>query len=171
MTTLLSVPQLRRTVQSDLDDVQLQELIAEEETELIRRFGPHADGTIQVTEQRDGGGDNIFLNRPVLSVVSVAERTRLDGSDSTLATTQYLVRPAGRLTRINASWGALVTVVYVPADDQAIRCAVITELVRLRLTQRSLKGESVGGEYSYTAPDDWEAVRRQHYRRLKFEGF
>jgi subtilisin family serine protease len=171
---LLSVAELRRTVQSDLDDAQLADLITEEEAELVRRFGAHGDGSATVSEVHRGGGCDLFLKRATITVTSVTEATSLGGTGTALIASSYYAWPGqGRLTRLpeGTAWARQVTVVYVPADDRSLRKAVITELVRLRLEQTALQAESVAGEYSYTAPPDWEAVRRRAYRRLTFEGF
>ncbi len=56
----------------------------------------------------------------------------------------------------------------MPADDRAEWRAALLELVRLQLARTALKSESIAGEYSYTAADDWDADRAKLLRRLGF---
>lgn len=165
--TLLSVEELRRVVSSDLSDSDLFDLITLEELELVRRFGAHGDGAATVTEIRSGQGQELYLARPIASVTSITERRALNLADVPVTTAEYILWPAqGRITRTNAAWGPRVTVVYAPQDDRARRKQVIANLLRIGLAQSAYKSESIGGEYSYTAPESWEAERARQYRRL-----
>lgn len=158
MTTLLPVATARALIATDLDDTQLGAVIAREEAMLIRKLGPHGDGTSSVTETIDGYGGDLYLPRPVVSVTSV------DGTAwASLGATLYASQ--GRIC--GGSWGA-VAVVYVPADDRDERQQALIDLVRLAIQRTAMKAESVAGEYSYSAPESWEAARASIYRRLMF---
>ena len=74
----------------------------------------------------------------------------------------------GRIERVYYEWDEKVTVAYVPRDDREKRKSVIIELVRIELERTTMRQESVAGEYSYTAPMNWEAERQKLMRRLMF---
>jgi hypothetical protein len=169
--TLVSVEHVRQRVQTDLTDVAIQDLIDNEESEVVRRYGAHGDGVISVTESREPTNCNLFLSRPFVSITSVTEYQTLGGSGAALTAAQYYAWPAqGRIERVprGTAWGPLVTTVYVPVDDRAKRRRVIIELVRLAIEQPAMDAESVAGEYSFTA-GDFEVKRRELYRRLTFQ--
>jgi hypothetical protein len=170
--SLVTVADVRRKVQTDLDDTDLADIITDEENEVVRRFGATGDGVATVTEVYDGGSTtNLFLRRPAVSVSGITTADKGGGTALAVATTAYQVwGNEGRIEHLGGGWGAgIVTVTYVPIDDQARRRAVIVELVRLALEQTAMKSESVGGEYSYQAPD-WETARAALYRRLSYMG-
>lgn len=169
---LVTVADVRRKVQTGLDDSDLSDIITDEENEVVRRFGATGDGVTAVTAVYDGrDAMNLFLNRPAVSVSSITVADRGGGTASTVATTAYQVwGNEGRIEHLGGGWGSgIVTVAYVPVDDRARRRAVIVELVRLAIEQTAMRSESVGGEYSYQAPD-WEAQRAALYRRLGYMG-
>lgn len=167
--TLVSVSRVRSTVPTDLDDASLLELIQEAEAEVIARCGPHGDGTTAITETYVGrGGRDLFLRRKPVSVTSITATTLGGGTPIAIETSSYQLWSAeSRIAYLGSSWGTdLLTVVYVPADDRPLRRRVITELVRLTLNQTALQSESVGGEYSYSAPASFEAKRAALFRQL-----
>jgi hypothetical protein len=161
--SLVTVARIRAHVQTDLDDTTLQTIIDDEEAEMVRRCGAHGDGVTAVTETIAGTtGGALFLSRPFVSITSIT------ANGSTVPASYYTAYAGqGQLVLLSgsASWVAPVVVTYVPIDDRARRRMVIVELVRVALEQTSMKSESVGGEYSYSAPD-WEAKRAALYRRL-----
>lgn len=170
--SLLAISYLRSKVETALDDTDLQAIIDDEEAEVNRRFGQPGDGSTAVSETLAGGGGELFLSRPFVSISSVSERLSLSSSDVMLTASDYLTWPEqGRITRMTTgrTWGARVVVTYIPVDERPRRRQVLTELVRLTLQQTAMKSESVAGEYSYTAPD-WDAARQALYQRLKFVG-
>jgi hypothetical protein len=171
MTTLVTVADVRRTVQTDIDDADLQDLISDEEAEVVRRFGAHGDGTSSVTETYPGDNQiNLYLRRPAVSVSQITVADKGGGTPATLSASSYqLWGSQGRIEYLAGSWGdRIVNVTYVPIDDRSRRRRVIVELVRLALEQTAMKAESVAGEYSYTAPESWEAARASLYRRLSY---
>lgn len=165
--SLLTAAELRLQVQSGLSNADVQTIIDREEAEIIRRYGAHYDGSA-ITEVCSGGSCSVFLKRRIGSVSSITEAQSLGGTQTTLTSTQYhIVANEGRIIRLSEGtrWGRYVSVVYVPADDSALRKQVLIELTRQALEQTAMKSENVAGEYSYQAPD-WEAQRRALYRRL-----
>lgn len=162
-----------------LSDATLQDLIDREEAEIIRRYGAHyVNPSTTITATREGGGPNLFLNRPILSVSSIAEYMYLGDTASTLLTSEYFVwANQGRIQRLGstyatqATWGAYATVVYVPQDDSTLRAQVIIELVRIAAAQQT--GIDISG-YGYSikgrAAQEWQRDRAEQYNRLSFIG-
>ncbi len=171
--SLLSVAELRAQIQSSLTDAQLQSVIDREEAEVTRLYGAHyVDGATTVSETLEGGMRNLYLRRRLTSVSSVTEYQTSDSTDGTALTavTDYRVWAAqGRIERMpsGATWGAIVDVVYVPADDNDLRRAAIVDLCRLALERTALKAENIADEYSYTAPE-WGEARAEILQRLGF---
>lgn len=167
--SLVSPADVRVLVQTSVQDTDLQALIDRAEAEVLRYYGTHYVQGQTVTELLDSRGmRSLFLRRRITSVTSVTEKT-LDGSLSyTLQSTGYHVwGTQGRVERLprGTPWEDLVEIVYTPADDNEYRRAVIIDLVRLYLHRTAMQSESVGGEYSYSAPA-WEPERASILTRL-----
>lgn len=167
MAALVNLLDVRALVATDADDATLLSLVQREEAALVARCGAHGDGAATITETLDGGDGVLFLSRSVASITSVSEATQLGASAAPLAASQYSLAAGGMLIRLSEGrrWGRTVVVTYVPASDLAARKQALIDLVRLTVNRTAMKGESVGGEYSYTAPD-WEDERAAVYRRL-----
>lgn len=131
-----------------VDAATLEEVIAREEAEMIRKFGAHYSGSTPLVERIKGGAESIYLSRPIGAVTSIAEYLYLgDTAPATLATTDYFIwATEGRIERVltAAKWGALVSVTYTPVDDTALRKSVLVDLVRLA-TSEDAGGGSVSG--------------------------
>lgn len=170
--SVLSVDDVRALVASPLNDAQLQLLLDREEQLLAQRLGAaYVDASTPITQTRAGTNRLVFLPRRVLSVSTVTERLGIDSDPETLLATDYFLHAdTGMLERRPAGthWGAVVVVTYVPADDRAAWRAALVDLVRLALSRTALKSESIAGEYSYTAADDWDAERAHVVRRVGF---
>jgi hypothetical protein len=178
--SLLTVAELKAQIRTSLTDTQAQAVIDREETEIVRRFGAHyVDGSTTVSETLEGGMKNLYLRRRLTSVTSITEYQTADATTGTLLTavSDYRVWAAqGRIQRMPSTnisgfgvgvWGAIVMLVYVPADDNDLRRTAIIDLCRLALERTALKSESIAGEYSYTAPD-WTAARTEILEGLGF---
>jgi hypothetical protein len=152
---LVEAAEARAFIRSDLTDAELQTVLDREEAMLIGRLGPHGDGTTAATVTLVGFGGELYLSRPVASITSV--------NGSATGWSAY----AGQ-GRILGAWSGEVTVVYVPADDREARKQAIIDLARLSIQRTAMKAESTGGEYSYTAPQSWEAERAAIYRSLMY---
>jgi len=177
----LSVAELRALVNTGLNDALLQAIIDREELEIARRLGAASDGTTtSIVETKPGSSANVYTRRPIASVTLLREQQILGGTFAVLAATQYHVWTAeGRIERLPAitggalawssggAWGPLVEVTYIPTDDRGRRKTAIVEFVRIALERTAMKGESVAGEYSYTAPE-WDELRAKLYRSLGF---
>lgn len=176
--SLVTIAEARALLKTALTDSELQDVINRAEVDVTRLYGAHPDGVTTVTEILRGGETNLYLRRRIAAVTTVVETS--GGSSTTLTagwTDDYYVWGAGGYlerrspgvladTLGAAIWGELLTVTYLPYDDRAERRAVIIDLVRLALERTAMKSESVAGEYSYTAPDDWEASKNAVLQRL-----
>lgn len=168
MPNLVSASQVRAQIPTRLSDSQLDAIIGREEAALIERYGAHyVDANTPISEshvQEDGlsPSASLFLGRPVLSVSSVSEKAEWTSSAVALAEdTDYTVLAGqGRLVRLGGTWGRVVTVSYVPQDDNAKRTQIVLELVRLALARTAYQSENIAGEYSYQASStDWDVQR------------
>jgi len=70
---------------------------------------------------------------------------------------------------VDSNWGTVCVVTYKPMDDRFKRIPVIIDLLRLTLERTAMKSESIAGEYSYTAPENWDAEFRKAMKRLQFK--
>lgn len=163
MANLLDVAEARTLIRSSKTDDELEEIIAREEAELIRRFGAHWATGVTVQETLEGSGVCLYLRRPVSAITSITE----DGT--TIASTDYrLWGGEGRVEKLyGAYWSGVCVVTFTPANDNPGRKRALIQLLRLELERTAMKTESIGGEYSYTAPD-WDKERSRVYRRAGF---
>lgn len=162
MANLLDVSEARALLRTSKSDDELEEIIAREESEMIRRFGAHWATGITVQETHKGKGYNLFLRRPTTAITSITE------DDVAVASADYrLWGGEGRVERISGYWAGVCVVTFTPANDNPGRKRALIQLVRLELERTAMKTESIGGEYSYTAPD-WDKERSRVYRRAGF---
>ena len=167
MTSLVSPADARKLINTSLLDADLQTVIDRVEAQITEKIGaPQTDAhETQFVKTLRGEGESLFMPTEVYGVVSIVE----DGT--TLATDDYQVWGGGVLERLplGAQWGNRCVVTYQPADDRLKRAQVIIDLVRLVIERTALKYESIGGEYTYTAPDDWDREFKKAMRRLVFQ--
>ena len=167
MTSLVSPTDVKALINTALSDVDLQKVIDRVEAQVTARIGAPQNDALetQVARTVRGEGCNLFLPTEINSVVTIVE------DDVELTEDEYRVWSAGVIERlpINASWGDRVVVTYKPMDDRLKRTEVIIDLVRLVIEHTAMKSESVAGEYSYTAPENWEAEFRRAMKRLTFQ--
>ena len=154
--TLLTVGELREHLETDLSDEALQRILNAEEAEIVRRHGP----TATQAETLDGGETLLFLSRTASSITSVVETESDNLTQTTLASDDYRLLPAGKVERLVTGtnpasyWAHLVTVTYVPEDQAAQRRLVLVQLAMLAAKYNAMKSESVGGgDYSGTSLD------------------
>jgi hypothetical protein len=162
--SLITTTEIAARIKTTLTQDELQSVIDQAEADVIAAYGAHhVNGTTTVLETLVGGLSSLYLRRPLASVTSISD----DGATLT-ATAYRLWASQGRVERLPAGtlWGSVVVIVYVPADDNLRRKAVITDLVRLDLDRTALKSESIAQEYRYDAPD-WNVERAAIVRRLK----
>lgn len=164
--SLLTVAEARALINTSLSDPDLQDVIDRLEAEIAARIGaPQNDGnTVTVAQTLAGKTANVFVKSEIGSVSSVIE----DGT--TLAATEYRSWSGGIVERLPAGnlWGEVVTVTYKPADTRLERKAATIDLLRIELNRTAMLSESIAGEYSYSAPQNWEAERKRILKRLAF---
>ena len=97
--------------------------------------------------------------------------TRIVEDSAALDADQYRVWGGGVIERLpeHSNWGDVCVVTYKPIDDRLKREQVIIDLVRIVIERTALKSETIAGEYSYTAPDNWNAEFRKAMKKLTFQ--
>lgn len=165
--SLVTPADVKALVNTSLSDAMLQTVINRVEAQITERIGaPQTDAyETTVTKTLRGEGTNLFMPTEIYSVVSVSE----DGV--ALDALEYQVWGGGVIERlpIYANWDGRVTVVYKPLDDRLKRAQAIIDLVRLVIERTAMKHEDVGGEYSYDAPENWDAEFRKAMKKLTFQ--
>lgn len=146
-TTLLD--RIKRRHETDLPDEEITFICDEVNSEILRRFGAHADAGNPISVTLEGLTPWIFVNRPIVSITSVTE-TVID-TDTVLAADDYENWHGGRaLLRLNTgtngrdNWGRKVVLVYVPEDDNNARQEAIIKIAILDMQYRGLKSERAG---------------------------
>lgn len=164
--SLVSPADVRVLVNTSLSNENLQVVIDRVEAEITAKIGaPQNDGgTVQIVKTLAGEGENLFFPTDLSAIVSVME------DSVTLDSDEYQIWGGGVLEKLplGARWGRRCVVTYKPVDDRPKRTQAVIDLVRLELNRTAMKSEHIAGEYSYTAPEDWERERRKIFRRLMF---
>lgn len=157
----------KKLINTSLSDPDLQTIIDRIEAQITERIGaPQTDGyATTVTKTLRGEGPHLFLPTEIYAVVSITE----DGA--ALVAGDYQIWSGGVIERLpsDSSWGKRNVVVYKPVDDRLRRAQVIIDLTRIVLNRTAMKSENIAGEYSFTAPEDWDDVFRKAMRRLMFK--
>lgn len=155
---------IKGRIETDLSDTELQLLIDEATSAIVRRFGgsvvdpSSVDPVEPVTVVVPGGTASLFLNPPIdidaddLEVIETS-----GGVDTTLVAADVRAWHGGRRlerlatgTNPRARWGNLVTLTYTPVDDTDERNEVVIKLVMLSITYQGLiKGDRAGDTSSY----------------------
>ncbi|NUQ86378.1 MAG: hypothetical protein HUU11_16860 [Anaerolineales bacterium] len=167
--SLVTAEAAKKQINTPLSDEDLQEIIDRIESQITARIGAPWDGDdtpSQVVKTLRGEGPSLFLPTGIYEVVSIVE------DDAELTADEYRVWGNGGVIErlpIDSGWGRVCTVTYKPMDDRFKRIPVIIDLLRLTLERTAMKSESIAGEYSYTAPDNWDAEFRKAMKRLQFK--
>ena len=160
---------VKALINTSLSDANLQTVIDRVEAQITARIGaPQTDAyATEVVKTMRGDEDGLYLFLPteIYSVTSILEDTIALTSD------QYQTWAGGVIERLpeRSHWGDRCVVTYKPTDDRLVRAQVIIDLVRLVIERTAMKSESIAGEYSYTAPDNWDAEFRKAMKRLVFK--
>jgi hypothetical protein len=167
MTSLVIPADVRALINTSMSDANLQTVIDRVEAQITERSGaPQTDAmATTVTKTFRGEGFYLFMPTEIYSVVSISE----DGN--ALTNDEYQAWAGGVIERLpdDSFWGDRMTVVYKPVDDRLKRSQVIIDLVRLVIERTAMKSENIAGEYSYTAPDNWDAEFRKAMKKLLFK--
>jgi hypothetical protein len=157
----------KKLINTSLSDNDLQTIIDRIEAQITERIGaPQTDAfETTVTKTLRGEGPHLFMPTEIYAVVSITE----DGAALTAG--DYQTWAAGVIERLpsDSNWGDRNVVVYKPVDDRSKRTQVIIDLTRIVLNRTAMKAESIAGEYSFTAPDNWDDEFRKAMKRLQFK--
>lgn len=169
MTPLVTAETAKKQINTSMSDDVLQEIIDRIESQITARIGaPWADDNTPASAVKTlrGEGTCLFLPTAIHAVTSIVEDT------VTLDADEYRVWGNGGVIErlpIESNWGTVCVVTYKPMDDRFKRIPVIIDLLRLTLERTAMKSESIAGEYSYTAPENWDAEFRKAMKRLQFK--
>ena len=145
--SLVSPAEFRTHYETDLPDEAVQLLLDAEDSEIVRRAGPHSGANVTQTFYPAPGQDFLYLPQVASAISTVVE----DGS--TLVSTDFALHHGGvLLERANASWRTPVEVTYTPLAEVERRKKVLVELGKLAINYNALRSESVG-DYSATSVD------------------
>ena len=165
--SLVTPTDVKALINTSMSDENLQTVIDRVEAQITARIGaPQTDAyETEVVKTMRGEGEYLFMPTEIYSVSSIVEDT------STLTSDQYQTWAGGVIERLpdDSHWGDRVVVTYKPTDDRLVRAQVIIDLVRIVIERTAMKSESIAGEYSYTAPDNWDAEFRKAMKRLVFK--
>lgn len=153
----LTVAELEAQIDTDLDDVALQQIIDAVERDIEGYVGPQ---TAAVEEYDPELLTVLRLPAKGSAITSVVEYTdaRSDPTKTTLAANDYELSSDGwevrRLsdgTNARDTWGWRVVMTFTPVADTARRKQVAIELARLEITHTGYSQEKVG---------DWSGTSR-----------
>ena len=165
--SLVTPTDVKALINTSLSDANLQTVIDRVEAQITARIGaPQTDAyATEVVKTMRGEGEYLFMPTEIYSVSGIVEDT------STLTSDQYQTWAGGVIERLpdDSHWGDRVVVTYKPVDDRLKRAQVIIDLVRLVIERTAMKSESIAGEYSYTATDNWDAEFRKAMKKLMFK--
>lgn len=187
MTSLVSPADVKALMNTSIPDGGLQSIIDRVEAQITERIGAPwaADNTpTQMVATLRGNGENLYLPVEIYDVVSIVE------DNIALTTLDYRVWGGGVIERgpFNVGpfdwsgayqggsylgegphWGGQCVVTYHTADDRLKRKQVIIDLVRLVINHVAFRQETVAGEYSYYAYDNWDREFSRTMKRLMFK--
>lgn len=167
MTTLVSPAIVKVHINTGMSDVNLQTVIDRVEAQVNEKIGaPQTDAyATSLVKTVRGEGASLFMPTEIYSVTSIVE------DDNSLTSDQYQTWGGGVVERlpIGTNWGSRCVVTYKPADDRLKRTQVIVDLVRLTIERTAMKAENIAGEYSFTAPENWDKEFRRAMKRLMFQ--
>lgn len=165
--SLVSPADVKALINTSISDTDLQTVIDRVEAQINARIGaPQTDAyATEVVKTLRGEGEFLFMPTEIYSVSGIVEDA------STLTSDQYQTWAGGVIERLpeESHWGDRVVVTYKPTDDRLMRAQVIIDLVRIVIERTAMKSESIAGEYSYTAPDNWDAEFRKAIKKLMFK--
>lgn len=165
--SLVSPADVKALINTSISDTDLQTVIDRVEAQINARIGaPQTDAyATEVVKTLRGEGEFLFMPTEIYSVSGIVEDA------NTLTNDQYQTWAGGVIERLpeESHWGDRVVVTYKPTDDRLMRAQVIIDLVRIVIERTAMKSESIAGEYSYTAPDNWDAEFRKAIKKLTFK--
>jgi hypothetical protein len=161
---LLSVPDFRLHVTTELDSAAIQLLLDAAEQAINLRYG--VEGVIE--EVATGGFSYVFLRWPASAIESISETdgtttTVLDMTDYRLSGDGVSLRRLDTGTNPLTYWGRAITVRYAPQVPVDERKRVQLALVKLEMnTQHGLSQQTIGSwSESYGQSADSYAEQRE----------
>ena len=167
--SLVTAAEAKKQINTSISDADLQVIIDRIESQITARIGaPWTDDSTpsSVVKTLRGESTSLFLPTGIYEVTSIVEDT------VTLTASEFRVWGNGGVIErlpIESNWGTVCVVTYKPMDDRFKRIPVIIDLLRLTLERTAMKSENIAGEYSYTAPDNWDVEFRRAMKRLVFK--
>ena len=170
---LLTVAEVKESVQTGLSDAALGRIVDAEDAYLRRMLGEHDPATTMFYET-DRGGDGfrgwssdrdltrqrIWLPRPASSISTVEDRYLFDSVWRVLEEETYYLSNGGRA--VNSGYykpfRTLVRVAFTPVSENAQRTQALIDLVRLETQDTGLESER-DDIYTYKAKDKIKARR------------
>jgi len=160
----LTVAQFKEHLETDLLDAALQRYIDDAEAEIVKVAGVLTTETDVVKHATQA--NTLFLSRKASTITTAVEE--LEGPEgtftaTTLGPTDYRLDGGHQLKRLSsgpnprATWGDLVTIIFLPESDAAMRLGVSIDLVKLSVQFSGLDAEKVG---------DW-SVSQSKYQAKK----
>ncbi len=139
MPSLLTVDEVRDSIETDLVDGALELVVDAADAEIIRRLGPLATQP----ETQEGGSRYLHLARAASAIVSISERYMVHGMGFTtlaLVDSDWRLLPDGRKverlttgTNPSSVFQGEVSLVATPLDTTAERSLLLINLVKLEL--------------------------------------
>ncbi len=170
MAALITLAEMRKHVETDLEDTAMQRLIDDADATIVKQFGEH---TSQVDDGLTGER-RLFPSRPIDADLIVTE-TIIDGSgfeqDTVLSATDYKILNGGRVLKRQIEgdnprqfWGQRVKLSYTPESDIVRRARVTVDLVKLAVANSGTRREEVGDFETWSL--DYEKERTSILSRL-----
>lgn len=145
---------VKKRLETDLDDTELQLIIDEANQAVISRYGPHSNPVVPVTETYDGYRKRIVLDNVIntAELVTITEyTTSADDSAVPMTASDYRILTPGSIVERrpdgpNAAhrWAKRVKFMYTPVNDGDQREEVIIKLVMLSVQYEPVSSKTVG---------------------------
>ncbi len=173
---------LKGRVETDILDVELQNMIDAEIAEINDRFGD----IVEITILEEGRRHFIGLHRRIdesqtIAIVEInPANTGAAANRTTMAADDYRITNGGRTiqrlidgTNGKDLWSPLVEFTYTPVSDQTRRDETVIKLVQLSLTYHGLDKQESVGDFSRTGSvtaDAYDKEREVLINRLQPRG-
>ena len=149
---ILSVTDLREHVETDVSDVALQRLADAAELEINKAGGKPESRTDKITSTAVGAGRtaNVFVNRSIGSIDSIAERDVFEAAPVTLSANDYERIGQRELRRLRGGdnprlfWAPITEITYTPAVNTSARQRAQIDLVKLGVEYSAFENERYG---------------------------
>lgn len=170
------IDRVKARIETDLGDGELQSMIDAAAADIVARYGPLAEITVYLGDDRDLAARRRFVHplRPVdadeeIVVVEIEPANAgAAANETTLQPDDYRLLHGGRVierlvdgTNGRLFWAPMVRLTYTPVSDQAQRDEVTIKLVQLDLSYRGLDKSERAGDWARGGATDPDAVTRE----------